>query len=140
MFKKIAIRLSILLSLFFIYQLFYLFSLNYNEGKLKKISADGNYFRSNMFYCKKIIFEEKQSRNVNYLEIKIQNKNFFHNETFYLLNKHDGKKPHNLFKENDDVLIRYRILLFFVYELDYKIVLNFSRKDDLIQYQYKIIN
>lgn len=140
MFKKIAIRLSIILALFFIYQLFWLFSLNYNEMKFHKISADGNYFRSNMFYCKKVIFEEKQFRNVNYLEVNIQNRNFFHNESFYLLNEYNGKRPHNFFKENDDVLIRYRILLFFVYELDYKIVLNFSRKNNSIQYYYKIIN
>lgn len=140
MLRKVFVRLSVIILLFFIYQLFWLFSLNYNEGKLNKISADGNVFRSNMFYCKKVIFEEKQIGNVSYLEVKIQNKNFFHNETFYLLNKHDGKKLHNFFKENEDVLIKYRILLFFVYELDYKIVLNFSRKDNLIQYQYKIIN
>ena len=140
MLKKIAIRLSILLSIFFIYQLFWLFSLNFNEGKLKKTSADGNYFRLNMFYCKQAVFEQKKFNDVNYLDVKIQNKNFFHNESFYLLNEYNGKRPHNFFKEQDDVLIRYRILLFFVYELDYKIVLNFSRKDNLIMYQYKIVN
>ncbi len=140
MLKKILVRLSIFLSIFFVYQLFWIFSLNYNEGKLKTISANGSVFRSNMFYCKKVIFEEKQFRDVDYLEVKLQNINFFHNETFYLLNKYDGKKPHNFFKENEDVLIKYRILLFFVYELDYKIVLNFSRKDNLIMYQYKIVN
>lgn len=92
------------------------------------------------FYCKNVYFEEKQFKNTDYLEVRIQNKNFFHNETFYLLNTYDGKKPHNFFKENENVLIKYRVLLFFVYELDYKIMLNFSRKDDLIQYNYKIIN
>lgn len=92
------------------------------------------------FIVKTFFFEEKQFKNTDYLEVTLQNKNFIHNETFYLLNKYDGKKPHNFFKKNENVLIKYRILLFFVYELDYKIMLNFSRKDDLIQYQYKIIN
>ena len=60
MLKKILVRLSIFLSIFFVYQLFWIFSLNYNKGKLKKISTDGSVFRSNMFYCKNVYFEEKQ--------------------------------------------------------------------------------
>lgn len=133
----------VIVVMFFCYQLFWIFSLENNKeiNKIANLTNEKKYYLL-PFYKKSIEIKEVLIKNKIFYRVNCKNKNpIINNETFYAFEseKKNFNNSWNLFYEKETIFIRYKIYLFFFWEMDYKIILNIKKnKKNQIEYIYSI--
>lgn len=104
------------------------------------IKINDNRFEINLFDDKFLNFNLERN---NTYKIISNNKNFFHNETFYIIEKSDksGKNlPFNNYSINEIIKIKYSFRWLFIIKKDFIINLKLKKNNEnLISYEYDYV-